>query len=66
MLNCFIEEDKFQFTVIGCIVILLELLNSWYDFFEIRNLLIFSRINFQNIGEIDIAVSLSYSKINLK
>ena len=47
-------------------MIFLEFFNDVNDFLQIRDFFILSSIELQNVGEVDIGVSLSDSEVDLK
>jgi hypothetical protein len=46
-------------------MVFLEFFDNWKNFLDVDNLLILSCIQFEDVGEVDIGISLANSKINL-
>ena len=66
MLNSLVEEDQFELTVIRKVMILLKLFDNVNNLLQIRNFLVLSCIELQNVGKVDVGVSLSDSEVDLE
>lgn len=64
MLYSLIEKDQFKLAIIGGIMVFLEFLYNWKDFLEITDFLILPWIKFEDVGEVDVGISLANSKID--